>query len=114
MQPDSKRTRSSHLVLAMLFFALMTTITVLLLVTALAVWLTELIGSLKLAALIVGAICAIGALVIYLAAIRKPLDNIRDQAETIYEVAQTVKRGYEWVTRKVELLLRLRDELFGK
>lgn len=113
MDTNSKPARS-HLVLAILFFAMMALVTIMLLVTALAMWLAELTGSVKFAALIVGAICAAAAAAVYIFSIRKSLENIRSQVDTIYEVAKRVKQGYEWVHRKVELLIRLRDELFGE
>lgn len=113
METDGKSARSNHLIPGVLVFAMLALVTVMLLATALAVWLAELTGSLKFAALIVGGVCALAALAVYITAIRKPLEELREQAETIYEVARTAKKGYEWVTRKFELLLRLRDELFG-
>lgn len=38
----------------------------------------------------------------------------RSQAETVYEVARAAQTGYEWLTEKVTLFLRLREEFRSK
>ena len=67
-----------------------------------------------LSALILGGLFALLAFVIYLLAIRDAVDHIRSQAETVYEVARAAQTGYEWLTEKVTLFLRLREEFRSK
>ena len=96
---------------SLLFFAMTAAIAVLLLLTALVVWLSSVTGSFIVSALILGGLFALLAFVIYLLAIRDAVDHIRSQAETVYEVARAAQTGYEWLTEKVTLFLRLRVEV---
>ena len=99
---------------SLLFFAMTAAIAVLLLLTALVVWLSSVTGSFIVSALILGGLFALLAFVIYLLAIRDAVDHIRSQAETVYEVARAAQIGYEWLTEKVTLFLRLREEFRSK
>ena len=99
---------------SLLFFAMTAAIAVLLLLTALVVWLSSVTGSFIVSALILGGLFALLAFVIYLLAIRDAVDHIRSQAETVYEVARAAQTGYEWLTEKVTLFLRLREEFRSK
>ena len=93
---------------SLLFFAMTAAIAVLLLLTALVVWLSSVTGSFIVSALILGGLFALLAFVIYLLAIRDAVDHIRSQAETVYEVARAAQTGYEWLTEMVTLFRRLR------
>ena len=99
---------------SLLFFAMTAAIAVLLLLTALVVWLSSVTGSFIVSALILGGLFALLAFVIYLLAIRDAVDHIRSQAETVYEVARAAQTGYEWLTEKVTLFLRLREAFRSK
>ena len=77
--------------------------------TALVVWLAEVTGSFSLSSLIVGGFFAVLAAVIYLLAIREGVERIRDQVETVYDVARAAKEGYEWLTDKFLLFMKLRE-----
>ena len=99
---------------SLLFFAMTAAIAVLLLLTALVVWLSSVTGSFIVSALILGGLFALLAFVIYLLAIRDAVDHIRSQAETVYEVARAAQTGYEWLTEQVTLFLRLREEFRSK
>ena len=99
---------------SLLFFAMTAAIAVLLLLTALVVWLSSVTGSFIVSALILGGLFALLAFVIYLLAIRDAVDHIRSQAETVYEVARAAQTGYEWLTEKGTLFLRLREEFRSK
>ena len=99
---------------SLLFFAMTAAIAVLLLLTALVVWLSSVTGSFIVSALILGGLFALLAFVIYLLTIRDAVDHIRSQAETVYEVARAAQTGYEWLTEKVTLCLRLREEFRSK
>ena len=45
---------------------------------------------------------------------RDAVEQIRRQAETVYEVAHAAQTGYEWLAGKVSLFLKLREELQKK
>ena len=94
---------------ALLFFATTAGIAILLLLTALVIWLSSVTGS-----FIAGGFFAVLALLVYLFAIRDAVEQIRRQAETVYEVAHAAQTGYEWLAGKVSLFLKLREELQKK
>lgn len=98
---------------ALLFFATTAGIAILLL-TALVIWLSSVTGSFIASALIAGGFFAVLALLVYLFAIRDAVEQIRRQAETVYEVAHAAQTGYEWLAGKVSLFLKLREELQKK
>ena len=66
---------------SLLFFAMTAAIAVLLLLTALVVWLSSVTGSFIVSALILGGLFALLAFVIYLLAIRDAVDHIRSQGK---------------------------------
>ena len=99
---------------ALLFFATTAGIAILLLLTALVIWLSSVTGSFIASALIAGGFFAVLALLVYLFAIRDAVEQIRRQAETVYEVAHAAQTGYEWLAGKVSLFLKLREELQKK
>ena len=89
---------------ALLFFATTAGIAILLLLTALVIWLSSVTGSFIASALIAGGFFAV----------RDAVEQIRRQAETVYEVAHAAQTGYEWLAGKVSLFLKLREELQKK
>ena len=99
---------------ALLFFATPAGIAILLLLTALVIWLSSVTGSFIASALIAGGFFAVLALLVYLFAIRDAVEQIRRQAETVYEVAHAAQTGYEWLAGKVSLFLKLREEFQKK
>ena len=96
---------------ALLFFATTAGIAILLLLTALVIWLSSVTGSFIASALIAGGFFAVLALLV---AIHDAVEQIRRQAETVYEVAHAAQTGYEWLAGKVSLFLKLREELQKK
>lgn len=70
---------------ALLFFVTTAGIAILLLLTALVIWLSSVTGSFIASALIAGGFFAVLALLVYLFAIRDAVEQIRRQAETVYE-----------------------------
>ena len=66
---------------ALLFFATTAGIAILLLLTALVIWLSSVTGSFIASALIAGGFFAVLALLVYLFAIRDAVEQIRRQAE---------------------------------
>ena len=108
MGMDNRKTSGGSFVAALVFFVMTASIAIFLLLTALVVWLSEVTGSFILSSLIVGGFFAVLAAVIYLA-IREGVERIRDQVETVYDVARAAKEGYEWLTDKFLLFMKLRE-----
>ena len=85
-----------HAVLApLLYFALTAIMAIILLVAALIMWLYELLGSAKWATLIVGGGFLFVAWLIYVLAVKRCLDYIRDRLDTVYDVAYSIRNGYK-------------------
>ena len=82
---------------ALLFFATTAGIAILLLLTALVIWLSSVTGSFIASALIAGGFFAVLALLVYL-----------------FAMAHAAQTGYEWLAGKVSLFLKLREELQKK
>ena len=96
MGMDNRKTSGGSFVAALVFFVMTASIAIFLLLTALVVWLSEVTGSFILSSLIVGGFFAVLAAVIYLLAIREG-------------VARAAKEGYEWLTDKFLLFMKLRE-----
>lgn len=96
------------LLIALIGFILAAATGVMLLITALVVWFAKLTGSMIAATLIVGGICFLLALGLYLFGIRKPIKRIEDRINTVYEVAHSVREAYQWVQERLRLLAELR------
>ena len=109
MGMDNRKTSGGSFVAALVFFVMTASIAIFLLLTALVVWLSEVTGSFILSSLIVGGFFAVLAAVIYLLAIREGVERIRDQVETVYDVARAAKEWYEWLTDKFLLFMKLRE-----
>ena len=107
MGMDNRKTSGGSFVAALVFFVMTASIAIFLLLTALVVWLSEVTRSFILSSLIVGGFFAVLAAVIY--AIREGVERIRDQVETVYDVARAAKEGYEWLTDKFLLFMKLRE-----
>lgn len=107
---ENRRTSRTNYVTTFAFFGLTTTIAIVLLITALVVWLTQLLGSVIASTLLVGGFFAVLSLVIYWLAIRDAVENIRTQFQTVYEVARLAQAGYEWVSEKILLFMNLRGK----
>ena len=93
MGMDNRKTSGGSFVAALVFFVMTASIAIFLLLTELVVW----------------GFFAVLAAVIYLLAIREGVERIRDQVETVYDVARAAKEGYEWLTDKFLLFMKLRE-----
>ena len=109
MGTDNRKTSGGSFVAALVFFVMTASIAIFLLLTALVVWLSEVTGSFIVSSLIVAGFFAVLAAVIYLLSIRDGVERIRDQVETVYDVAHAAKEGYQWISEKFLLLMKLRD-----
>lgn len=101
-----RRERSAgRFVVVFLLFGTLVGIALLLLLTALVVWLSQVTGSFIVATLILGGAFALLAAGLYLLSIREAVEQIRARAETVYEVARLARTGYEWVSDKISTLI---------
>lgn len=94
-------------ILFLIFFVLVAATAVVLLITTLVAWMAELTGSMIAARLIVSGFCFLLAAAIYLFALRAPFARLQDQIETVYGVARAAREGYEWITEKALMLLKM-------
>ena len=76
-----------------------------LLVTALVFWVGELLGSLPLAAVLLGGFTLLIALLTYQLAVRDAIARLRERWEVVYEVMRTVHDGYRRVSGFLHRLL---------
>ena len=76
-----------------------------LLATALVVWLAELLGSLPLAAALLGGFTLLLAVLAYLLAVRDAIARLRERWEVIYEVMRSLHNGYRRVSGFLHRLL---------
>lgn len=72
---------------------------------ALMLWLSEVVGSLLLAAVIVAVVQVILAAVIYFASLHSTLKRISQRLDTIYEVSATVEMAYRQVVLFVKKVM---------
>ncbi len=97
---ESGKSSGGNFVAALLFFVLTALAAACILLTALVVWLSELLGSLSVSAAILGGCFTLIALCIYLFSLRRSIERMREQMETVYDVARLAKEGYDWVNDK--------------
>lgn len=108
---ETGKSSGGGFVVVFLLFGVCVAITILMLLTALVVWLSEVMGSFIAATLILSGLFAAASAGIYLLAIREAVERIRSRAETVYEVARAARSGYEWVMRRVTIVTGLLDLL---
>lgn len=84
-----------QMLLPLLSFAVAIMMVVILLMTSLVIWLTELIGSASLAALCLAGLFLVVAWIIYIVWTRTVVDYINEKLDTIYDVAFAARNGYE-------------------
>ncbi|WP_273373061.1 hypothetical protein [Alistipes megaguti] len=100
-----KERSAGRFVVVFLLFGTLVGIALLLLLTALVVWLSQVTGSFIVATLILGGAFALLAAGLYLLTIREAVEQIRARAETVYEVARLARTGYEWLSEKISMLI---------
>lgn len=101
----SRSSPDGHLGVSLILFTLSALMAILLFVAAFTVWLSELTHSLFVAMLIVGSFFLTVALMSYLLSLRYALRRINDRLETIYDVAESAKRAYEWALEMLKRVL---------
>ncbi len=70
-----------------------------LLISALAVWLAELLGSAALSCLVLGILTAMAAVVLYRARVRGLVQCFGERLDTVYKVSDTILRCYRLAER---------------
>lgn len=88
-----------HFGSALILFALSAVMALLLLVSAFVVWLSQVMGSLTGALLLVGGIFLLLAVLLYCFSLRDSFRQISSRLETIYEVAHAAQGAYAWLMR---------------
>ena len=95
--------------MSLLLFVCLLLVGVISFVTALALWLSQLVGSITLAWLIVGVVLLVIALVIYFVSLHATIMRINRRLDTVYEVSATV----EGIFHNVALYIKkIADNLF--
>lgn len=97
----AQKSSGGNFIVSLLLFVTSAGIAVLLLLVSAVVWLSALLDSFILSTLVLGATFVAIATAIYFLYMRKSLANIREQAETIYEVARLAKNAYDWLAEKL-------------
>ncbi len=112
MATHNKPAANGRLFVAALACCTSAGIAIVLLVAALVIGLSELLGSFTWSALLAGGVFALLAAGIYLFSLKEPLEQIRTRIETVYDVARLLKQGYDWVREKLDFFVRLKNELW--
>lgn len=86
------------------FFGAIALTSFVLLLTALVSWTAELVGSLPSAALLLGILFGLLAVVAYFMAVRDALAQLREEADLVLEVMRDVQRVYRWVNNLIRRL----------
>lgn len=90
---------------SIVYFIIAATAAIVLFVAALVMWLAELLDSGALSAVIVGALFALIAWIVYSVSVRRSIEYINDRMETVYEVAYTFRNGYKTLMKFMRSLL---------
>ncbi len=91
-------------------FVVTSLIASILLISAFVLFLGELVGSHLLAMVIVGGSCALAAWVIYTKSLKPVICKLQEQIDTIYMVADSIRKAYDWVVEYV--ISRVVKEVF--
>ena len=93
---DELKTESRRIAASILFFAVTATAAIVLFITAAVSWLADMIGSTAAAAV---------AFIVYAVGVRQSIEYLRRRIETVYEVAETVRKGYRYASNVVNTFL---------
>ncbi len=78
-------------------------------VTAIAVWLYTLIGSVILTCVITGFLLLALSVIVYMVWVHEPVMRVRMQVEEIYGIVRAARSGFEWAFNR--LLDKLSDRM---
>lgn len=102
---EENRSQSHNGLTALIYFTVTAAIAAIMLVATLTAWLAELIGSVTWAMLAVGGGFLFVAWLIYMLAARRTIDYLSDRLDTIYDVAYSVRNGYNIASTILRSLL---------
>ena len=96
---DDNRLTPGPVLTPLLCFVLTSIMAIILLVAALIMWLSELIGSATFSTLIVGGLFTFVAWLIYVLSIKRCIEYVRNRLDTVYDVAYSIRNGYNVALR---------------
>ena len=96
--------RRSHLAAGGAVFAILSAAAAVLLLSAAERLLAEWIGSDVIAAAVLGGVLALAAWGVYMIWMRRDIERISEQIETVYSAAAKAGRTYDWVMEKIRFL----------
>lgn len=96
---DDNKPTPGPVLAPIIFFVLTSVMAIMLLVAALIMWLSELLGSATYSTLIVGGLFTFVAWLIYVLSVKRCIDYIRDRLDTVYDVALSIRNGYNVALR---------------
>ena len=102
---DELKTESRRIAASILFFAITATAAIVLFITAAVAWLAGIIGSTAAAAAGTGGFFALLALIVYSVGVRQSIEYLHRRIETVYEVAETIRKGYRYASNVVNSFL---------
>lgn len=102
-----KRASGGHFLVSLLLFTATAGLAVLLLLLTAVVCLSRLLHSFVGSTLIFGILFAGAAVLIYYRSLRSSMARIREQVETVYEVARVAHDIYAWVMDKLHWIWAL-------
>ena len=96
--------RRSHLAAGGAAFVMLSAAAAVLLLSAAERLLAEWIGSDVIAATVLGVVLALAAWGVYMIWMRRDIERISEQIETVYSAAAKAGRTYDWVMEKIRFL----------
>ena len=96
---DDNKLTPGPMLTPLLCFVLTSIMAIILLVAALIMWLSELIGSATFSTLIIGGLFTFVAWLIYVLSIKRCIEYVRDRLDTVYDVAYSIRNGYNVALR---------------
>jgi hypothetical protein len=96
---DDNKLTPGPVLTPLLCFVLTSIMAIILLVAALIMWLSELIGSATFSTLIIGGLFTFVAWLIYVLSIKRCIEYVRDRLDTVYDVAYSIRNGYNVALR---------------
>jgi hypothetical protein len=96
---DDNKLTPGPVLTPLLCFVLTSIMAIILLVAALIMWLSELIGSATFSTLIIGGLFTFVAWLIYVLSIKRCIEYVRNRLDTVYDVAYSIRNGYNVALR---------------
>ena len=96
---DDNKLTPGPVLTPLLCFVLTSIMAIILLVAALIMWFSELIGSATYSTLIIGGLFTFVAWLMYVLSIKRCIEYVRDRLDTVYDVAYSIRNGYNVALR---------------